>query len=850
MKNIIFLTIFFSISLLSDDSLKKVSLQFMWHDQFEFAGFYVAKEKGFFKDLGLEVEFKKFTVDTDITDKVMKQEAHFGMSSSSLLIDKSKGKDIVLLGSVFQSSPLALLTLKNSNIKTITDIKNKRIMLTFNQQYFASLQAMLASKNIGIKDIIPVKHSFDVKDLINKNTDLMLAYTTNEPYVLEEKGYEAKIFHPKDYGFDFYEELIFTSKEFALNNPETVKKFYEASKKGWEYAFNNITEVSKLIFEKYNPQKKTLASLIYEAVQMKKLSFTKEGTFGDITIEKLKLIENTYRVLGLLKNELNVEELIFFNKIQKKEKTLELSKKEKSYLNSISFIPMCVDPNWMPYEKLENGIHIGINADYYNLIEKSINKKIKVIETKSWSETLEFAKQGKCHIISLALETPLRKEYLNFSKTLLDATLVIATDLRTSFILSKNELANKKLGIIKDYAYTEILKEKYPNIEFVEFSDIKKGLGAVLSGKTFGYVDVLINVAHEIQKNFPSVLKISGEFDVKIDLKIASIKEQPLLNKILNKAIDTISEKQKQDILNKWISVKYEKGLDYKFFYKVLLVLIIISFSFIIIYRQMLLKKANKNLQEKVRSEIHKNNQKHKLITQQTKKVAMAEILENIAHQWRQPLSIISVAATGIKMKKEYGILEEKDLIIAIDSINTHTQLLSATIDDFSNFYKDEKIFKYFLIKDTIEKALDLFKIQFEQKNIIVKKNILNTKIYSQEKELIQILMNLFNNSKDALLNLDKEERFIFIKTYKKNKKLNIEIKDNGGGVDEKILEKIFEPYFTTKHKSQGTGIGLYTSEQIITSLKGVINVKNESFVYKDKKYTGAVFTIVLPLEV
>ena len=170
MKNIIFLTIFFSISLLSNDSLKKVSIQFMWHDQFEFAGFYVAKEKGFFKDFGLEVEFKKFTVDTDITDKVMKQEANFGMSSSSLLIDKSKGKDIILLGSVFQSSPLALLALKNSNIKTITDIKNKRIMLTSNQQYFATLQAMLSSKNIGIKDIIPVKHSFNVDDLINKNT--------------------------------------------------------------------------------------------------------------------------------------------------------------------------------------------------------------------------------------------------------------------------------------------------------------------------------------------------------------------------------------------------------------------------------------------------------------------------------------------------------------------------------------------------------------------------------------------------------------------------------------------------------------------------------------------------------
>ncbi len=853
MKNIIFATIFFSLNLFSNDSLKKISIQFMWHDQFKFAGFYVAKEKGFYKELGLDVGFKKFSTGINITDTVINGKADFGTNSSSLIIDKSEGKDIVLLGSVFQSSPLILLGLKNSNIKNIFDIKNKRLMLTKNQQYFATFQAMLASRGIGLEDINIIKHSSNIDDLINKKTDFMLAYATKEPFLLKEKGYEGKIFHPKDYGFDFYEEIIFTSNKFAKENPQIVQKFYEATLKGWEYAFNNIDEVTKLVFEKYNPQNKSLKSLVFEANKMKELAYTKDGKFGEITEERLRLIEHTYRILGLLKNELIIEELIYFNKDYNKdynkEKSIQFDKNEKDFLNSIPFISMCIDPDWMPYEKLEKRAHVGISADYFKLIEKKINKKIKIIHTKSWSETLTFAKQKKCDIISLALETPSRKKYFNFTKPLLDTSLVIATDLKTSFVLTNKDLVNKKVGVTKDYAYIEILKNKYPKIEFVEYKNINQGLSAVLNGETFGYVDLLISIAHEIQKEFPTQLKISGKFDIKTDLKIATRKDTLLLTTILNKAIETISEEQKQTILNKWISVKFDRGFDYSTLYKIIGIFFILTSTFIIVYRQILLKKNNKELQRRIKEEIDKNNQKHKFITQQTKKVAMAEILENIAHQWRQPLSVISVAATGIKVKEEHNILEEDDLINAIELINENTQLLSKTIDDFSSFYKDEKVFNDFFIRDTITKALNLFKIQFDQKNIVIINNIVNFQIKSIENELIQVLINILNNSKDALVTNINDKRFIFITTYKDKNNFIIEIKDNAEGIQRRFLDKVFEPYFTTKHKSQGAGIGLYMSEQIITKhLNGSISVKNESFKYQDIKYKGACFTISLPI--
>ena len=236
----------FFLLTLNANSLQKTSVQLMWLDQFEFAGFYMAKEKGFYENLGLDVELKKFNIETDVTKEVIEKKADFGTSSSSLLVDISENKDVLLLGSIFQSSPLILLALKDSNINYIQDIKNKKVMLTKEQQKFATLQSMLISKGITLNDVQVLDHSFNIDDLINKKTDLMLSYTTNEPFLLKEKGYESQIFHPKDYGFDFYEELIFTTKEFAQNNPKLVKDFYKATIMGWEYAFNNIDETAKL----------------------------------------------------------------------------------------------------------------------------------------------------------------------------------------------------------------------------------------------------------------------------------------------------------------------------------------------------------------------------------------------------------------------------------------------------------------------------------------------------------------------------------------------------------------------------------------------------------------------------
>ena len=241
---------------------------------------------------------------------------------------------------------------------------------------------------------------------------------------------------------------------------------------------------------------------------------------------------------------------------------------------------------------------------------------------------------------------------------------------------------------------------------------------------------------------------------------------------------------------------------------------------------------------------------KEKILYQQSKLAAMGEMLGNIAHQWRQPLSTISTGATGAKLQKEMNILSDEDFNYTMDSINNSAQYLSQTIEDFRGFFdpRNNKIDE-FLVSTAIEKTFKLVSSQFVAKDIEIIQNIKDAKVISLENAFIQVLVNILNNSKDALLKTKKQKRLIFIDTYLKDDKLFIEIKDNAKGISDDIIDRIFEPYFTTKHQSQGTGIGLYMSQDIVkTLLKGSLSVKNEVFDYDGVEYKGAKFTIEIIL--
>ncbi|PKI79962.1 histidine kinase [Malaciobacter halophilus] len=850
----------YSLNLFAKE-LEKVSLQLSWFNQFQFAGYYIAKEKGFYKDVGLEVEIRNFDFGINVPNEVNNKKATFGVGRETLLLDRSNKKNIVALYAIFQASPLILLSLDDTNINSISDFKNKKIMTTIDDAGEVSLKAMISSQNVDFKKLHFLEHSHNIMDLVNKNTDVMSAYISKTPYDLQQMGIGYNVFYPKDYGFDMYSDFLFTNEDEIKNNEQRVIDFKNASLRGWEYAFTHIHETANLIFKKYNEQNIPLDALIYEGKELKKLAYYSNSNLGDIKKEKVQRIFDLYNVMGLAKNSILIDDFIYSDNY-----TL-FTKGEKNYIKNRSAVNICINPNLISLRHKSNEEYTGILKDFLELINKSSGLNFNLVDKKSWKSTLEAVKSKECDIISTAAKVKEIKNSLNYTKSYIDIPLVIATKKEVSFIDNVSSLKGKKIGVVKDITFIKFLEKYYPYLNIVEVNSVSEGLKKVSTKKLFAQIDTITTISDEIQENFLSELKISGKIKQNLPLYFAVRKDDNFLLNILNKSIDSIDDFEKQKIINKWISIEYKKGFDYSLVWKILLVFIII-FS-ILLYRQRLLnkvntvlkdkvdektkelKKLNESLERRVEQEVQNNRDKDRLLSQQVKMAAMGEMLENIAHQWRQPLSIISTTSSGIVMQKNAGILKDDFLVKSMDTINDTAQYLSKTIEDFRNFYEPNKNIVGFNIKTIYTKTLNIISFKYENLNIKFFEKIEDVDMIGLDSELIQVVINLLNNSKDALeTNNDEIERFIFVEIFSIKQNLIIKIRDNAGGVDEEIIDRIFEPYFTTKHKAQGTGIGLYMSQEIISKhMNGEINVCNKEFKYNNKNYKGAQFTIKIPLK-
>ena len=262
------------------------------------------------------------------------------------------------------------------------------------------------------------------------------------------------------------------------------------------------------------------------------------------------------------------------------------------------------------------------------------------------------------------------------------------------------------------------------------------------------------------------------------------------------------------------------------------------------------LENFNEKLKKEIEKEVSKSRQKDSALFQQSKMAAIGEMLENIAHQWRQPLSTISTIASGIALKLEYNIFNQDEAKSELNYVVDTTKKLSSTIDYFQKYFSKSNVFEDFNLSDIIKSNLAFLETTMKTNHIDVVTHFKDDiTIFGLKNEFAQALMNILNNAKDALItHIDvKYKRVICVDLYKENGKTIIDITDNAGGIPYEIMDKIFDPYFTTKHKSQGVGIGLYMAQEIIVKhMKGELRVQNTNFVLDGSDYKGAKFTIVL----
>ncbi|MDY3199986.1 MAG: ATP-binding protein [Arcobacter sp.] len=241
--------------------------------------------------------------------------------------------------------------------------------------------------------------------------------------------------------------------------------------------------------------------------------------------------------------------------------------------------------------------------------------------------------------------------------------------------------------------------------------------------------------------------------------------------------------------------------------------------------------------------QIEKDKEKDRLLYQQSKIAAIADTLKNIAHQWRQPLSVISTIASGMKIQKELNSLNNEDFNNSCNIIIDNTQRLSNTIENFTNFFnKDDSIVRFSFV-ESIKNTINFFDSIFEKNSIKCIFTYDNDMILDCNKnDFSQAILNILDNSVYALIeNKQEDERYIFIDFTNKI----LQIKDTGNGIDEKLLSKILEPYFTTKHQAFGVGLGLYVVQEFfVKNLAYKIDIKNVTFDYENKEYSGTNFII------
>ena len=573
--------------------LTPVSIQFQWLHQFQFAGYYMAKHKGFYEEAGLEVQLRQWRHGIDMNKAVLQQDATFAVSRPSAIIERANGASIIALYATFQASPLVYMSYSGSGINTLHDFVGKRVMTTNDMNIDASLIAMLQSKGIDIDSMVMQPPSFDVNDLIEGNTDLIVSYVGNEPFDLVQKGYTPTIFDPKDYGFDFYNDIVITSQEFAQNNTQTVKNFKEASLKGWEYAFDNIQESVDIIYNHYNTQNKSKEALLYEAKALKELAYRGVEKIGQIDPAKIQRTHDVYKVIGVTSNSLDVDGFIF----DRGGYEFGLSAKERAYLQN-STIKVCTNPDFTPIEFTnERGEIEGISIDVLQQVAQKIGAKLEFVPTQSWSESLEALQNKECDLLPSASYTQDRSQYALFTAPYLYLDLAILTKRGEPFISSIQDLDNKK-GVRKEGSAIVELLDTYYDITLETVATLEETFKAVAKEDDYFSIATLPVASYYIQKYGLGNLQISGYLPTKYELSMAVAADKQLLFGALQKGLNAIEQKEYERINKEWTRFHIEQKQNYSYLYKAALALAAV-FVLIFVYI-MLLRKEKKKAQQAV----------------------------------------------------------------------------------------------------------------------------------------------------------------------------------------------------------------------------------------------------------
>ncbi|MBT3276813.1 ABC transporter substrate-binding protein [Candidatus Thioglobus sp.] len=822
-----------------------VKLALQWKHQFQFAGYYMAKEKGFYQAQNIEVEISEVNLEHTPTELLLKGKVEFATSGIEALKLRSEDEPLVSLYAISRNSPLVLLVKKSSNIKTAADLRNKRISMAQADQFIIS--SMLKRAGLSTQDYIHQAPDFSMDDLINDRTDAVAAYQSNEGFWLKKQGIEYRYISPDDYGLGIYSDLLVTTEKELEQHPIRVSKFRQASLEGWKYAFSHVDETIDVILKKYNTQNKSREHLQFEAREMAKLVQPLKVEMGSMRQEFWQQILRTFTQSGYISKSVNLRDFVYEDAAT--EKKLVLTPSQKKWLLEHPSIRLGVDPGFYPIEYKDNrGEYLGISADVVKLLSQQLGVSMQPVSGISWSEVINQAQSNTLDVLPAIAKTKARQQYLLYSKPYMQNNMVIVTTknhpmIRTKsmvngrMVYSLESLHGKKVAVTKDYpAYQRLADQKDP-IELLVKPTTLASLQAVISGEANAAVVFLDAATALLNSHQMTQLRIDDNaFKEPSHIYFAVRKDWPELVEIINMALDVVGPSEINRIQRKWRATPVVLGVQKK---EVALYLgILMTVIIFIVLWLYFLKKAKTKIELQNKANISR-------LISQSRHVVMGEMIAILTHQWKQPLTAMMLSVGTVKTKLRSMKISATDaqfLNTQMEKTETMMSDQNQLLADFRDFFHPDKQKELFAVCANINSVLEVLQGLIVRHHIKINTSIPpGLEIVGYARELRHVMINLIQNSIDQIAETKVSNPTISIHTTAHKNSLDIVLEDNAGGIDKSIIETIFEPYVSTKSLN-GTGLGLYMSKKIIQdNFQGDIRVVNTRY--------GAKFTIKIPLE-
>ncbi len=804
---------------------EKVAIQFHWLQQFEFAGFYVAREKGLYTDVGLDVEFLPHHVGTtNVVDSVVSGRAQYGVNYSSLLHDYHQKKPVVALAALLQDSPLVLMTRDDPGIESPEDLKSRRIMIGGDALNSAPIMALLFRHELLRSDIVKQEHSHDVRDLIDGKTDAMTAYISNEPYQMQELGQAYRIFDPKDFELSFYENLLFTSANELENHPERLQAFVQASLDGWIYAFQHIEETARLIHEKYNEQGKSLKSLIYEGHELRKLAFKDGVPFGNIDFQRLDKIEDAYHLMGIDLSKKTLDDFIWQGRAREGEKRLSLTPREQYFIRYTD-INVATTTGWEPISFVDekSGQTAGIGYDFWQEIVKVTGLKASITGFDSFSEELDSLRNKKQDVIYSVGITEERKKYALFTEPYARFPIAITTSKEEHFIQDVEQLRGRKIAVGRNFTAHRMMSSAYPDLDYVLVDNVRAGLQLVSTGSAYAYVDIMPTMVHSINRYGYTNLKISGNTGLNFDLRIMIRDDYPELVSIANKVISTLHPDTRQEILNKWINVQYQQVFSFSQYWHYAAI-VLLAISVLLLWMQ-----------------------KTKIAAQSANR-AKSEFLASMSHEIRTPMTGV-IGYADMLLDDELPA-ESEEKVLRIKSSTASLLRLLNDILDMSKLEAGKMEIENidFNLPELIAEVIDQAQKSrlFDQQIVIDTRfsNDFPTAANSDPTRIRQILVNLIGNAVKFTHEGSIAVNGELVRNKRGGEVVRISIHDTGIGMNAETIKILFAKFTqadaSISRRYEGSGLGLAICRRLVNLLHGEIGAESQEGV-------GSLFWFTFP---